>query len=195
MANPMPGDCTRRMAVCAAALCLAVALSASALGAAALGAAAQDAPSALKLYRYASDGFAASFPSEPRMQTKNIPIEKGSVELRSYRAEADPAAIFVGVCDYGASIAGREPDSVLEGAKNAALANSGSHLVSETKLTLGIYPGAGYEAESGAAHFSARLYLVGTTLYQTLVVYPLGKPYAESTRFLDSFQLIARTRN
>jgi hypothetical protein len=35
--------------------------------------------------------------------------------------------------------------------------------------------------------------MVGSTLYQTLVVAPLGKPYANTTRFLDSFQLIPRT--
>jgi hypothetical protein len=34
---------------------------------------------------------------------------------------------------------------------------------------------------------------VGTTLYQTLVVSPLASPYADTKRFLDSFQLIART--
>jgi hypothetical protein len=35
--------------------------------------------------------------------------------------------------------------------------------------------------------------MVGSTLYQTLVVAPLGKPYADTARFLDSFQLIPRT--
>jgi hypothetical protein len=44
-------------------------------------------------------------------------------------------------------------------------------------------------------HFSARIYLVGTTLYQTLTAAPLGKPFASATRFLDSFQLIARVKN
>jgi hypothetical protein len=33
---------------------------------------------------------------------------------------------------------------------------------------------------------------VGTTLYQTILAYPIGKPYEGTTRFLDSFQLIAR---
>jgi hypothetical protein len=44
-------------------------------------------------------------------------------------------------------------------------------------------------------HFSARIYLVGTTLYQALTAAPLGKPYAGVPRFLDSFQLIARVQN
>ncbi len=41
-------------------------------------------------------------------------------------------------------------------------------------------------------HFYARIYLVGTTLYQTLIASPLGGPYAGTTTFLDSFQLIPR---
>jgi hypothetical protein len=36
--------------------------------------------------------------------------------------------------------------------------------------------------------------MVGDTLYQTLVVSPLGSNYAETARFLDSFQLIPRVR-
>ena len=67
--------------------------------------------------------------------------------------------------------------------------------MSERKIKLGVYPGIEYEAESDAAHFTARIYIVGSVLYQTLVVVPLGKPYDDTTRFLDSFQLIARTSN
>jgi hypothetical protein len=148
-----------------------------------------------KTYSYATDGFSASFPSQPAFQKRNIPTEAGSFELRSYTVEDGDVAIFVGVCDYGAQTAGKDPDVLLQGAKNGALQNSSSHLVSETKMTLGIYHGLAFEAESDAAHFTARVYMVGSTLYQTLVVAPLGKPYANTTRFLDSFQLIARTSN
>jgi hypothetical protein len=101
--------------------------------------------------------------------------------------------MFVGVCDYGNATAGKDPDTLLQGAKNGALQNSNSHLTRETKITLGIYHGLEFEAESDAAHFYARIYMEGSTLYQTLVVYPLGSPYPDTVRFLDSFQLIART--
>ncbi len=148
---------------------------------------------AWKTFSYASDGFSASYPSEPEISKRQIPTDAGSFELRSYIAQADPVALFVGVCDYGSAVANRDPDTVLQGAKNGALENSHSHLVSERKITLGVYHGVAFESESDAAHFSARVYMVGTTLYQTLVVSPLGKPYPDTVRFLDSFQLIART--
>jgi hypothetical protein len=102
--------------------------------------------------------------------------------------------MFIGVCDYGSQTAGKDSNTLLQGAKNGALENSKSHLVSEKQITLGIYPGLTFEAESDQAHFSARIYFVGSTLYQALVVYPQGKPYADAARFLDSFQLIARVQ-
>lgn len=145
-----------------------------------------------KSYSYAADGFSAAFPSEPALQKKNVSTDAGTFELRAYLAEEGSAAVFVGVCDYGAAVAGRSPDTVLDGAQKGAIANVNGHLMSGKKITLGIYPGVEFEAENDTMHFRARVYLVGTTLYQTLIASPLGQPYASATRFLDSFQLIAR---
>jgi len=167
-------------------LCLALLAFATALGA--------QTPT-WKSYSYPVDGFSASYPSAPDLQKKEVPTDAGSFELRSYIGTDGDVAMFVGICDYGAKTAGQDPDVLLQGAKNGALQNSNSHLLSETKTTLGIYHGLTFEAESDQAHFSARVYMVGSTLYQTLVVAPLGKPYADTARFLDSFQLIPRTAN
>lgn len=146
-----------------------------------------------KQYSYAMDGFQASYPSMPDIQKKNVDTEAGTFELRSYTASAGDAALFVGVCDYGVKIAGTDVGTLLQGAKNGALANANAHLVSERKIRLGNYPGLQFEAESEAAHFTARIYMAGSVLYQTLVVFPISKPYDQATRFLDSFQLIAKT--
>jgi hypothetical protein len=173
-----------RFAASAAALCFAIAI-----GAPAQDTSAQD----WKTYSYPADGFSASFPSMPEMQKRDVPTAAGSFELRSYIVAPSDSAIFVGVCDYGAATAGKDPDTELQGAKNGALTNSKSHLVSENKITLGIYQGLEFESESDSAHFSARIYMVGTTLYQALVVSPLGKPYVGAARFLNSFQLIPRS--
>lgn len=148
-----------------------------------------------KTYSYPADGFSASYPSAPEVQKRDVPTDAGSFELRSYIAQVGESALFVGVCDYGTQVAGKDPDVMLQGARNGALQNSKSHLVSEKKITLGIYHGIEFESESDAAHFSARIYMVGTTLYQTLVVAPLANRYTDTVRFLDSFQLIARTSN
>jgi hypothetical protein len=167
--------------------------------AAALGAQTAAAPSApvpeWKSYSYPADGFNASFPFEPQMSKRDVPTDKGSFELRAYLAQDGEAAMFVGICDYGSAVADRTADQVLDGAQQGAIDNVSAHLVRGRKITLGTYPGREFEAENDTMHFSARIYLVGSTLYQTLTASPLGKPYANTTRFLDSFQLIARVKN
>ncbi|MGB8845707.1 MAG: hypothetical protein WCC73_08495, partial [Terracidiphilus sp.] len=99
---------------------------------------------------------------------------------------------YIAVIDYGSAASVGDPQERLQGGKNGALANTNSHLIREKKITLGVYPGIEFESENASAHFYARIYIVGDTLYQTLVVSPVGKPNDDTLRFLDSFQLIAR---
>ena len=181
MMNRIGKTLPRHLAVYAVVLCFATMLGAQ--------------TSEWKSYSYPADGFIASYPSEPQMSKKDVPTDKGSFELRAYLTEDGEAALFVGVCDYGSAISDRTSDQVLDGAQKGAIDNVSGHLISGKKITLGTYPGREFEAENDTMHFSARIYIVGTTLYQTLTAAPLGKPYAGVTRFLDSFQLIARTSN
>jgi len=181
MMNRMGRTLPRRVAAFAAVLCFTAVLGAQA--------------PEWKSYSYPADGFSASYPSQPESSKRNVPTDAGNFELRAYLAQDGEAALFVGVCDYGSAVAGKNPDTVLQGAKTGAVGNVNGHLVSEKKITLGTYPGIEFEAENDTMHFSARVYLVGATLYQTLTAAPLGKPYAGVTRSLDSFQLIARTGN
>jgi len=146
-----------------------------------------------KTYSYSADGFSASFAFEPEQQKKNVATDSGTFELRAYISQDGESAMFIGVCDYGSAIADRTPDQVLDGAQQGAIDNVSGHLVSGKKITLSVYQGREFEADNSTMHFTARIYLVGTTLYQTLIASPLGKPYASTPRFLDSFQLIART--
>jgi hypothetical protein len=155
---------------------------------AALGAHAQQ----WQVYNYPADGFSASYPSEPQFSKRDVPTEKGSFELRAYMVQDGQAALFVGVCDYGSAISDRTPDQVLDGAQQGAIDNVSAHLIRGKTITLGVYPGREFEAENDSMHFYARIYLVGTTLYQTLTASPLSTPYAGATRFLYSFQLIPR---
>jgi hypothetical protein len=143
-------------------------------------------------YNYPTDGFSTSFPSAPAHSTKNVDTATGTYELHSYLAVEGRTALYVGVCDYGSRPSTDNPNTLLEGAKDGALKNSNAHLLSEQNITLGIYNGLEYEAESDTVHFTARLYMVGAILYQTIVVTPRSQPYTDTVRFLNSFQLIAR---
>jgi hypothetical protein len=146
-----------------------------------------------KLYNYPSDGFQITFPAEPTIKKSNVDTQQGPFELRSYACSLNLVAYYVGVCDYGKTIADQDPDTVLEGSKNGALANTKSHLIKEQKIKLSVVPGLAFDAESDATHFAARIYLAGTTLYQVLVAYPIGNAPADVASFLDFFGLITRS--
>lgn len=149
---------------------------------------------AWKQYVYSDDGFQASYPSPPDLQKKSVQTSAGEFELRSYAAAAGDTVLIVGVCDYGSAVEGRSSAQMLLGAKNSTLSNSASHLVSEKKITLGANPGLQFESENSATHFLVRMFMVGTTLFEALVISPLNKPFDQSDQFLDSFQLVTRTK-
>jgi hypothetical protein len=167
-----------RMAVAAALIGLAAALSAQ--------------TPQWKTYSYPADGFSVSLPSEPAIEKQNVDTDAGVVELHTYLADDDPGGMMIGVGSFGAAAAGKDPDVLLQGGKNGALENTRTHLLREKKIALGDNHGLEFEAENDALHATVRIFLVGTTLYQVIVAYPVHKPYADTTRFLDSFQLIPK---
>jgi len=145
-----------------------------------------------KSYSYPTDGFHVSFPSAPKVETSTVPTDVGQIELHTYTTSVSETALYIGVSDFGASVSGSDPDKVLQGAKNGALSNSKSQLVSEKKIFFGENPGLAYEGEGDAFHISARMAYVGSVLYQIMVVAPKGAPYHDQARFLDSFELVPR---
>jgi hypothetical protein len=143
-----------------------------------------------KQYPYPTDGFAASFPSQPKMEKQNVATAAGSLDFHTYTSEDNTAALIAAVCNYGENAAGKDPDVILDGAKNGAVQNIKGRLVSEKKIMMGEHHGIAFEGQNESAHISARIYMVGTTLYQMIVALPLKADYADIGRFLDSFQLL-----
>ena len=147
-------------------------------------------PAEWKPYSYPADGFSASLPSAPKPDKQSIPTDGGAVALQTYEVDDASGTLIAAVCNYGAGAKDKDPDALLESAKSGAVTNISGHLTSERKITLGLNHGVAFEADSESAHISARIYLVGTTLYQMIVAAPSATPYANSARFLESFQLI-----
>lgn len=145
-----------------------------------------------KTYSYPSAGFSAAYPSEPQMIKAKAPATSDSAGGRLYIAEDSQVGLMVAIYDEPAGVSSPGGELELLAGKMSFLAAANAHVLSEKKIALGAYPGAEFEAESSVSHISARFYLVGATLYKTAVFTPLGRPYADTTRFLDSFQLIPR---
>jgi len=144
-----------------------------------------------KTYRYPADGFSAAFPSTPKVSSTQV----GPLNMRTYvSVVSDTTVLFVIVSKNG-DFKGRDLDEMLKGAENAALQNTNSKLIRDTKTTLGVYHGLEFESEGEATHMFVRMYVVGTSLYQILVGSPSGSPYADTKRFLNSFTLIEGMQN
>jgi hypothetical protein len=151
------------------------------------------APSDWKPYRFPTDGFSAAFPAQPVNAKQTIATNLGSFELRTYVAEDSRASLIAAVCDYGTTAAGKDPNVLIENAKTGAVTNLKAHIVSEKPADLdSLHKGIAFEAENGADHISARIYIVGSLLYQLIVIAPIQDQYAHAGRFLDSFQTFDR---
>lgn len=146
-----------------------------------------------KLYSYPSDGFEITFPVEPTLSKSNVDTQQGPIELRTYGCSDSSAYYAVDVSDYGKATADEDPDTVLQNAKNGAVANTHTRLINEQKIKLSVVPGLAFDCESDTFHLTAHLYLAGTTLYQVIVVYPIGDAPPDAASFLDSFGLIMRS--
>ena len=153
------------------------------------------APQDWKPFSYPEDGFSAAFPSTPIAGKQDISTGEGTVVLHTYTVEDSSAELIAAVCDYGATAQGKDPDAILEVAEKGAVGNIKGRMVSEEKITLGANHGVAFEADSGSAHLSARIYLAGATLYQLIVASPLNVPYGDSARFLESLTLIPLQTN
>jgi hypothetical protein len=147
-----------------------------------------------KSYSNAEDGFRASFPSAPQVDTKSQPAGAGPIEFHSYCAQQSYTYLCVAVFVHGTQATGMDPDTLLERIKLGVLAGDKTKKLSETPIALGDHKGVALEVENDVIHTSTRIYLVGDTVYQTLVTSPVASKYAYTTQFLDSFRLISRVQ-
>lgn len=91
-----------------------------------------------------------------------------------------------------------DPEQILDGSRNGAVSNVNGKLVLETKVHLEAYPGRQLVVDVRTSDgrdrtVMLRIFLVGSRLYQVLVMAPKGVVSSdEMTTFLDSFKLIPK---
>jgi hypothetical protein len=137
--------------------------------------------------------FKAKFPGKPTEQEQTAV----GIKFKMFMTEARNGAYAIGVADM--PIPANEPTELVEkrldGARDGAIKNSNGTLKSSNPIKLaGKYPGREFTAsitQPTQGLLRGRIYLVGTRLYQVLV---MGKDSytnsAEASAFLESFQLL-----
>lgn len=148
-------------------------------------------------YTWPPDRYSIMMPRQPRRQTR---FHSG-VQVSMASCDMGPVgAYFVAASRATMVLPGQAFDAkaALEGGVNGALANSGGKLISQKNIQLDGHPGReiSFNGSSAGRSFTAyaRLYVVDTTVYQTMFLGPSGShPGADLNKFFDSFKLLDPT--
>lgn len=138
------------------------------------------------------DKFKAKFPSKPKQTNKKA----AGVDITMYAVGSKDGGYMIGIA--GLPIPKEETKEMiqtrLDGARDGAVGNVGGKLQESKAITLDKkYPGREFTAtieKPKEGILRARIYLVGTRLYQVMLVgtkeFAMSK---EADAFLDSFQI------
>lgn len=137
--------------------------------------------------------FTVLMPGTPQPRTQNVSTPAGNITFYAHFWEDRSAAYGVAYSDFPQGlIQSANVEALLNGARDGAAANVSGTLVSERRIGLSGHPGREIEIRISGGIVKARIYLVGSRLYQLIVVEQSGtESSANQARFFDSFQLSA----
>ena len=128
-------------------------------------------------------GFSISLPGTPNFETQTFDTNFGMVVSKVYILDKGNMVYQVSYTDYPDEVKNADPQVVLAGVRDGAVANVHGKLVSETSTTLNGYPGKEFTTVIGTQEIYTKTYLVNNRLY---IVMAAGPGYWQ---VLDSFNL------
>lgn len=144
-------------------------------------------------YRSVTGGFQIRFPDgkAPEVEAKSIGGKSPAIYL--FKVQYGTSGYVVTYDDLPRGT--RTPEQVLDGARDGVLESTGGNVETDTPLAIGPHPGRNLTVSATTSGIKmrqrVRLYLVGTRLYQILVVSPFwSAATAIEQDFLDSFELL-----
>lgn len=150
-----------------------------------------------KEFTSAAGKYKAEMPGKPKEETQNTPSPDGRQIALNVASVQQKDGVYVVMYSDLPIPAGESDAKIqerLDGSREGALKNINGKLTKETKITLADkYPGRDIEAElpGGKGSLRVKIYMVGTRLYQVMVVgTATWVASADSARFLDSFALV-----
>ncbi|MBI3722884.1 hypothetical protein HY251_02850 [bacterium] len=131
--------------------------------------------------------FKVQYPGTPKETTQKIKTAVGEVTLHTFMLEMpDGTAYATMYSDYPEeSMTGKDPEALLDGARDGLTKNVKGTILKETKIKIGGNPGREFVVVNGQITILARVCAVKNRLYQALEGLPLPK-----SKLLSSFELI-----
>ena len=157
-------------------------------------AAANGAEAQMQAFSSQEGRFAIQLPGAPQYIPSDVPLTGSNtvVKLHQFAVEVgDTMAFITSYADYPASlVSGQVPDKVLQNVAKGSIADR--QVLAEGVTSINGNAGRYYVAQgSDGLVFQARIYLVGTRLYQNIVVSDAAsRARPEVRQFFDSFQLL-----
>jgi len=133
--------------------------------------------------------FSVGFPEEPVTGSQDVPGLTG-LTASTYTVDRGDHALVMAVIDYPADVALGDPTTVLEGARDGALANvPGSSLTSSTPTEVDGRPAVDVVASVEGGAYRALIVLDGQRLYQLITVGSSDRT-SEHEQFASSLRLL-----
>lgn len=129
-------------------------------------------------------GFSVMLPGTPEVSAQPINTQFGQATMHMYTFSTSSEGYMAGYAD---SLVPLDAQRALDGARNGALQNG--RLISESNISLNGAPGRFFVIERDGIQFTAKVYVVGKRLYQTLALQKGPGPLSATAQsFLDSFR-------
>lgn len=139
------------------------------------------------------DGFAVNMPGLPQKNDNTVPSAVGPIPVHIYALDNGGDAYFVGYSEYPSSaFASRDPEKLLDGARDGAVNNIQGEVTEEHPISLSGYTGREVTGKSTSQNisFTYRFYLANPRLYMAFYYKYGDQPLtADGRKFLDSFQI------
>jgi len=149
---------------------------------------------AWKEFKSTKGQFSLTLPGTPKEQTETINTQAGDIDLHLFLLEKSDIAYMVGYSDYPEDLLKvAKPQQILDGARDGAVSNVKGELLQEKTATLKGHKGREIKIKTEKGIIRARLFLVGSRLYQLMVI--TGKEKALSKNIeksFDSFKILEK---
>jgi hypothetical protein len=139
--------------------------------------------------------FAVMMPGTPVYEKKSQATALGPIDMHMFTMDLRSAGAYIVMySDYPEAVTKAPPDSLLDGGRNGALANTKGKLLGEQNLSLDGFPGREITIEiPGKGIMKIRMYLVRQRFFQVMAMGTKEKMDHEDTgKYLTSFRLLAR---